>query len=80
MFFYQLQAFVLIPGGTVATMAVVPGGALEPGPQKVRFSGILPGFDPLQGIRNRGKNTLRVSADWNSRQLPVRAVHTARET
>ena len=48
MFFYQLQACVLILGGMGTTVAVGPGGALETDPQRVRFSGILPGFDPLQ--------------------------------
>jgi hypothetical protein len=73
MFFCQLQAFGLIPGGMGTTLAVAPGGALEAGPERVRFSGILPGFDSLQAIRNRKKNTLRVSADGNRRQLPLRA-------
>jgi len=47
-FFYQLQAFVLILGGMGTMVVVGPGGALETDPQRVRFSGILPGFDPLQ--------------------------------
>ena len=54
-FFYQLQASGLTLGGMGTMVAVVPGGALGPGPQRVRFSGILPVFDPLQAIRNRRK-------------------------
>jgi hypothetical protein len=68
-FFYQLQGFGLIRDGTAKTVAVVPGGALEPGPQRVRFSDILPGFDLLQATRNRRKNVLRLSVDGNGRQL-----------
>jgi hypothetical protein len=70
MFFYQLQAFVLILGGMGTMVVVGPGGALETDPQRVRFSGILPGFDLLQAVRNRRENALRLSPDENSRQIP----------
>ncbi len=69
-FFYPLQDSGLIQAGMATMAAVGPGGALAPGPQRVRCSGILPGFDLLQAVRNRRENAWRLSADENSRQTP----------
>jgi len=69
-FFYPLQDSGLILAGMATMAAVVPGGALALGPQRVRCSGILPGFDLLQAVRNRRENALRLSPDENSRQIP----------